>query len=335
MELSALRQHLWVACRAPSAHNTQPWLLIDAPEGWRLEFSAARHLSASDAGHRDLLLSLGAFVESLLIVAAELRVSLQFEVDVDLEARRLGSFTAGTQPYRTAFRSAHLLSRRTSRLPFEPLVPHAALQRTLQAELNPGESLITLKGAQLHDLLVPADEYLLDTPGVAREFHRWFRACAQASGPAALDGLTAECLGLGRLQSRTLSMLLSEGIYPWFRRSRLPRLLARTSSAVLRKDTCVMALVAEGSRPADTLAAGRTLQRLWLALTAEGIHTHPLSQILDYPSTAAKLPARLSVGEGRRILSLFRVGRSARPAVSWRLGETFAQRALLDRSPCR
>ena len=96
-----------------------------------------------------------------------------------------------------------------------------------------------------------------------------------------------------------------------------------------------MALVAEGSRPADTLAAGRTLQRLWLALTAEGIHTHPLSQILDYPSTAAKLPARLSVGEGRRILSLFRVGRSARPAVSWRLGETFAQRALLDRSPCR
>ena len=70
-----LRAREAVARRAPSAHNTQPWLVVygdgDGRGEVRIGADPARSLPGSDPTGRDLALGIGALVESYLIVAAE------------------------------------------------------------------------------------------------------------------------------------------------------------------------------------------------------------------------------------------------------------------------
>ena len=53
---------LRAAHRAPSIHNTQPWLLRPLPEGVEVQEDVARALAASDPQGRDRLVSCGAAV---------------------------------------------------------------------------------------------------------------------------------------------------------------------------------------------------------------------------------------------------------------------------------
>jgi hypothetical protein len=64
-KFKALEPHFY---RAPSAHNTQPWRLHYAADSVKLNYDPMRSLPISDPTHRDLFLSLGAFVETVLIV---------------------------------------------------------------------------------------------------------------------------------------------------------------------------------------------------------------------------------------------------------------------------
>jgi hypothetical protein len=58
------------ASLAPSGHNTQPWQLrIVGPDEWVLGSEPVRWLPAVDPENRELVLSLGAFVENLDLAA--------------------------------------------------------------------------------------------------------------------------------------------------------------------------------------------------------------------------------------------------------------------------
>jgi hypothetical protein len=81
----------------------------------------------------------------------------------------------------------------------------------------------------------------------------------------------------------------------------------------------VLVLEAPDGPPADVLVHGRSMLRIWLALSARGLYTHPLSQVIDYPATERELANRLSLGPERRLLGVFRAGRSDEPARSHRL----------------
>src|SRR5713226_3478955 len=111
-----------IAGRAPSPHNTQPWKLIYGENHIRLDYDPDRHLEASDPTKRDLLLSLGSFVESLLIAASEARYGLEFVPDIDPGSCQIGWFRRVAAYYKTPFTSGDILRRQTSRLPYR-IVP--------------------------------------------------------------------------------------------------------------------------------------------------------------------------------------------------------------------
>jgi hypothetical protein len=67
------------------------------------------------------------------------------------------------------------------------------------------------------------------------------------------------------------------------------------------------------------LEQGQSLLRVWLALARHGLHTHPLSQILDCAATERELAARVGATSPHRLLNVFRTGRSESPARSHRL----------------
>ena len=74
------------ALLAPSAHNRQPWLIgltgEDTVTLWR---DRTRELPHTDPFQRQLVISLGCFLEQMQIAAAEKRVGVRFDIYPDGE----------------------------------------------------------------------------------------------------------------------------------------------------------------------------------------------------------------------------------------------------------
>lgn len=308
--LRELEPDFW---RAPSAHNTQPWVLRygdDVEVGW----DPARTLRRGDPSGRDLRLSLGAFVECCLIVSADAGLAVDFRPGYDEPGRRVGYLVAAPAAYATPFRAADVRRRMTSRVGYEP----GPLGEDMVAELR---DLARAAGGEvragacrdLRGMLRAADRHLFGTPPVTRELRWWLRLTPRHPDYR-VDGLTDRALALSRPETAGLRAALAPGAYGLLRRAGLPRLLAAASRGVLDYEGQVLVLVAPpGCGPGGQVAMGRVLLRQWLALARRGYATHPLSQILDCPATRDALAARLGIDDPRRLLSLFRAGRPAAP----------------------
>ena len=294
-----------VVRRAPSAHNTQPWLVVHGENEILIGADPARSLPGSDPTGRDLALGIGALVESYLIVAAEAGLPVAAVTGPGPAARLLPAERA----YTTPFTAADLLARRVARGRFAPgPVPPAVL-----AGLEAG--VVAVPAAELADDLVVADRWLFGTEITARELRDWLRLHPRHPRYA-LDGLTDRALALSRIEARLLGAALRA--YPLTRRLGLPALVAATGRSLLRGDGTVLVLTTVPGE--DRVTAGRRLLRTWLLLGRHGLAVHPLSQLVDCPATAARLAERLGGADGPRPLAVFRVGRPvATPARSARL----------------
>ena len=287
--------------RAPSAHNTQPWVLDYRETEVRVGTDPARSLPDSDPTGRDLELGLGALVECALVVAADAGLRVAAACGPGPVAVLRGA----DAPYPTPFTAADVADRRVARGRYAPgPVPAAVLDA-----LDPG--LVPVPARELAGDLRAADRWLFGTPAVARELGDWLRLHPRHPRYA-LDGLTDRALALSRAEARSLGAALRT--LPVTRRLGLPALLAAAGGGLLRGDATVVVLTA---RPGEgRVDAGRRLLRSWLALAREGLAVHPLSQLLDCPATAARLRARVPAEP----LAVFRVGRpAAEPARSARL----------------
>ena len=298
-ELQRLEPLFW---RAPSAHNTQPWRLDYGPDRIGLGFDPARHLDAGDPTRRDLELALGAFVETVLIAAAAEGVGLAFDGD---------AFVPGPV-YESPFGPDDLRRRQTSRLPYESRLTEAELAAA-RAELLGDERLDELPAQELTELFLVADRHVYESPPIVAELRRWLRL-SKSDPDYERDGLTYEALALSRLEARLLGVALRPAPLRAVCALRLHHAFASSSASVLRSGS---ALVLSSS--GDVRASGRTLLRVWLGLSALGCFTHPLSQLIDFEPTERELARRLGIEAPRRVLSVFRAGRSAPPVRSARL----------------
>ena len=304
--------------RAPSAHNAQPWLLDYGQERVELRFDPARALPVGDPTRRDLYLSLGAFVEAVLISSAGARVAVEFVAALDDERSSVGFFVAAEAPYATPFAPEDLTRRQTSRLAYTPGTIEAGDLRSAREQLSGEAELHELAASELVDLYVSADRHLYDSPAVVAELRSWLRL-SRRDPRYAKDGLSFECLALGAAEARALGLLLRPGVYPVVRLLRLHRAFTAATKSLLEKEGSVLVLSGPVRSPADRLAHGRSLLRAWLALARGGLYTHPLSQILDCPATERELEGACRSRPREACSSVFRVGRSDPPSRSARL----------------
>jgi hypothetical protein len=296
--------------RAPSAHNTQPWVLEYGADRIELRFDPERHLRVGDPTRRDLYLSLGCFVEAVLISAAAEGIPIAFQP----EDR---SFVAASEVYRTDFGVEELERRHTSRLPYDGGVPEAKLG-AVRAQLRPEERLHVLSNADVLPLFVAADRHVYESPAVVEELRSWLRL-SKRHPRYEQDGLTYECLALTRFEALAFGVLLYPRVYPLVRALRLHRRFTESAKSVLEREGTVLVIEGPDGRPEEVLETGRSILRVWLALTAARYATHPLSQILDYYVTERALAHWLEVRRGWQLLSVFRAGRSAPAPRSHRL----------------
>jgi hypothetical protein len=75
---------LYLASLAPSGHNTQPWTLsVVEPKHWMIGSDKKRWLPAVDPENREMFLSLGGFVENLVLAAG----TFGYNVDLQILAK--------------------------------------------------------------------------------------------------------------------------------------------------------------------------------------------------------------------------------------------------------
>ncbi|MEO3928908.1 nitroreductase [Micromonosporaceae bacterium B7E4] len=309
MDVAAFRALEPLCWRAPSAHNTQPWRLDHRTAEIRVGWDPADALPAADPSGRDLWLSLGAFVETCLVVAADAGLRLGFVPDHSAQERRVGWLRASGTRYDTPFGAAEVRGRRTHRGRFAAGPPADAVAAVDAVARAAGGAVRVVPDAdRLARLLRVADRHLYADPAVVAELRSWLRLTPGHPDYHA-DGLTDRCLGLSRAEAAGLRAALAA--YPVLCRLGLPRLLAAAAGNPLALGGAVLVLVGpSGVDDARLVGFGRVLMRVWLTLHGAGLAAHPLSQLVDAPATRDALGSVLDLPP-ERLLHVVRVGRPA------------------------
>lgn len=316
------------AVRAPSVHNTQPWVFL--PEGDRIEVHAdpSRRLPSVDPQGRSLHLSLGAAVLNLcLAVAAAGRRPFLDLMPSPGDERHVATVTADG-PYTMDADERELYEaipeRRTSRRPFrdEP-VPPEALRRLEEAALLQGAVLRFAEAAErelLMSLVRTADERRADDAAYRAELRDW-----TTDDPYREDGIPLSATGPAS----------ADGAVPV--RDFAPD-LERTGPSVQEFEPepviAVLSVIGRDA-PADWLRAGQALERVLLEATRMGLDTGLFTQPLEH----ADLRELLADPGGRtHVQAILRFGRAEErtpPTARRRAEDVIARSRPLPLRPTR
>ena len=318
------------AILAPSSHNLQPWLVdLRTPQSLTLFVDRERLLPQTDPWFRQIMVSQGAFIETLLLALAERGVVAQVALFPEGEpgARTLDdrpvariTWASGSPPRDPLF--AQIRRRHTAKVGYDST--RAVAAATLQAlgAAVAGEPAVRFGGTvqpealpALRTLCFEAGRVETATPRTALESLRLTRI-----GPDEIarhrDGIS-----LNRAFPRVMSAV---GL---FDRSVAPAPGSAGFDAMLKfyreqSDTAMgfawlsTPVVAGATRRAE-VAAGRAWMRLQLKATELGLQTQPMSQA---PQEFAEMKPwhdelhRLTVGRpaGEEVVQMFaRLGYAA------------------------
>jgi hypothetical protein len=310
---------------APSAHNTQPWKLriIEEREA-ELLYDPERLLPDTDPTGRFMALTLGVFVESIVVASA----ARGYDLAVGYDGRQLDPHAPGPTLLAT-LRLVHyprdepldrelLLERRTSRIRYDDRpVDDELLEelRELAAEYGHAFSWSSEAGLVRNTVALNEETLFSDlNDTVTRsEIGRWLRFSA-AEAAQRRDGLTPAALGfpglLLRVAFRAHGLLELPGI-----RGISRKLYRRT----MRGTRTVGWLSGPFESPAECFTAGRMLLRFWLTLTREGAQLHPFGSVITNSNAYARLHELVGPPTTGALWLVARLGYSVEPPRSSRL----------------
>lgn len=298
------------AVRAPSIHNTQPWIFVAGPDRLDLRLDRERALPVLDPTGRQQVISCAIATEfavvALRAAGREVEVRLLPDpADEDLLAtvRVTGSHEV-TDDDRAQL--AAIGRRHTVRAAFEPRAVPAELVDRLQAEaesLDVWVKKITREEEETATvfLIARAEELEQGSPDYLAELQRWLR-----SDPGAADGVPVEAVLSEDPATRPSNWLIRDFVAGQ-REPHSPFLPAGDPDEPPPQveHPTVLMLGTEDDNAMAWLLAGRALGRLLLQVTMAGVAASPLTQALDWPATRAQLRLRLSlVGHPQMLLRM-------------------------------
>ncbi|MFH0245773.1 Acg family FMN-binding oxidoreductase [Streptomyces sp. HK10] len=292
------------AIRAPSSHNTQPWVFRRAADGTvELRADRSRALRVNDPDERELFISCGAALLNLRVAARHHGLAAAVDPLPDpaddalcarvtlSEVRAGGTGDGGTGDDETLY--AAIARRHTYRKPFaDRPVPEATRHRMRQAVEREGARLsLVPDGMREHvaALVGEGDRRQFADRAWRRELAFWMRP------PARGDGLTVPTLAAPVVRTAVRSLDLGARV-------------AARDAALLRTAPLVAVIASRTDERPDWLATGQAWQRALLVLAAGGV----LTAYANQPCQAGE-PLRTRLAQALPDLSgrpqlLFRAG---------------------------
>ena len=305
---------------APSPHNGQQWLLqAQSHESARLLCDPARLVPAIDPTGAFAMVGLGAFIETLAVVA---RAGGQ-----DLEVTNLSGPPAADAHEPSAVAELRLHAggsdrlsvdlvhrRRTSRLPYDRRpVEGPIIERLERACTRFGHRIEVSSDPELVAWLLQLDAtYLLRDLRLRparEELAHWLRY-SNRSAAATGDGFSPAAMDV---PGWMLRVLVHAG--PLFALRPVTALVRKLHNDSMRGTATAAWLAGPFQTPEDWIAAGRAFCRVSLELTSDGIFLQPLGSIIDEDI----LHHRLNPRRDGTVWIVVRMGTSREPARSHRL----------------
>jgi len=269
------------ASLAPSGHNAQPWQVrVHSPDEWMLALDPDRRLPEVDPHNREAFLSLGHFIENLVIAAR----SAGFQADVEVVA-------TDSRDHDVA--RIHL----TSALPTDDPLRRLALRRTLRSGYVPepldaadiddlldhlgGASTYFPRGSQeaewLQDAEIEAMRQQTWRDPAQHELANWIHL-SRSRAERRQDGLTPETMETSWFARQFMYLFMDQDtvLKESFRERGIEAAVEQASEGA-----GWIVVTSPDSAPASILDAGRRTQRMWLQCRERGIAVHPMSQILE------------------------------------------------------
>ena len=272
---------LYHASLAPSGHNTQPWV-VKVPEPNRLLIGTARDrwLPQVDPENRELLLSLGCFLENLIVTARH--------HGLDLDYRVIGATPTDTEILEVTLRSAEpspfpldkILLRRTVRSHHLRQELKSSDVQALSAPFGDRLAFFPSGSANanwLSEQTVEANRVQANRDPAQEELSRWIR-WADDEARRHRNGLTPESMEITGLAGWYVRHFMSKSsvMKPSFRDRSVEAVRKHLGSyggwlVITSPDASVSTLI----------ETGRLFERMWLGIRERMIAIHPMTQILE------------------------------------------------------
>ena len=276
-----LREILYHASLAPSGHNTQPWT-VRIPEPGRLVIGTAmeRRLPGVDPLNRELLLSIGAFLENLVVTARHHGHDLEYRVIASSPADQELLEVKLLQANPVDFALEKIRLRRTVRGHHQAQELKTEDLRALSEPLR--ERLVffprgSVAGKYLQEGTVEANRLQAYRDAAQEELSRWIR-WSDNDARKFRNGLTPEAMEI-------------TGFAGWYvrhfmnRRSVLKKSFRDTSVDVVRKQLQSyggwLVVTSADSSMRTLVETGRSFERMLLGIRERMIAIHPMTQMLE------------------------------------------------------
>jgi nitroreductase len=294
------------AARAPSVHNVQPARWRFEPGGDVVLFRALdRVLPIADPTGHDVDVSLGAAFEGMAIALSRIGLALGTPVpERSAEAE-------GCRPV--------VRARITRGAVEDPLASAVLTRRSYRGRFSRRgarelSSARLVEASDVHVIDDALDIRLSSRSHDAatwrfesrREYHAelwsWLRL-SRRDPRYHRDGLNADCLELSAFERIAARVLLRPLVFSMLGRARIAPHLVSEARQVRSAIALVLFMPLRTDPP---FGVGRRFYRLWLELTAAGLHAVPMSASADDPVARAQYDS--VVPEGRRLANVLRVG---------------------------
>lgn len=298
------------AVRAPSGHNTQPWLFKRVEGGVEIRPDMRRALPVVDADGRELFASLGCAVENLCIASAHTGYGARVQVD-EASGRihiQLQPQAAAPQPL-----MAHIGQRQTNRSLYTGTLDAPTLAALQATAPEPGVRLhLYARGtpafAQLADFVYQGNTRQMGSKAFKDELKSWLRYNKKHQD-ATHDGLSYAVFGAPNVPRLIARAVMGSKLNA--------RAQNRADRAKIASSSHLALFTTAQHGPRQWVDLGRTLQRFLLQATALGVAHAYLNQPCEERELARAMAAQLQL-EGEHPALLLRLGYGKRQASSLR-----------------
>jgi len=301
------REILHLASLAPSGHNTQPWFIkYIEPYHWIICNDKTKWLPGVDPTQRETILSVGTFMQNLEYAAGNAGYNCEFKMlaatnqDENIAAVKLSK---SAMP--SAFDIAKIKNRRTVRSNY---LTDSLKKEDVDFLLNEERDFFdfipnaTKEYHYLNEQTIEANRIQSYRDVAEKELSEWIRFSSK-NAEKNMDGLTAASMEIGGIPGWVVRNFYNKEsvLKNSFRDKNIEIVIKQVSQSagwllITSKDNAVSTL----------LETGKRMQRLFLKVREKGIAIHPMTQILEEPSTKQAL--NQSIGITDNIQFILRVG---------------------------
>ena len=292
------------ATRAPSGHNTQPWLFTLNADAITISPDFRKRLPVVDPADRELFISLGCAAENLRIAASHYGYASTTAVNPT------GAITVSLTPAPSARLDplfAQIPRRQTNRALYDGrAIPQALLDDILASATSDGVHLRVWDKnappfAQLAELVMAGNRAQLGNDAFKRELLSWIRF-NKAHSERTLDGLSYAVMGAPNLPAWITKPIIQLALNATAQNKADGKKIASASHLLL--------LTTDDDSIPAWIAAGGALQRLLLLLTEQGIASAWLNQPCEVAELRERLARELALS-GEHPQLLLRLGYAA------------------------